>query len=310
MDRQAAEIVVHGVVAAAVATLLLHLQPSRASSLRLRLWLLALLGPLLLSPVLWVVFPARTGDAFRDDWALFSGSHWSTIAWHGVGAGAAFLVLAALLGGALFLRDLLPMLLDAVRARARVAEVEDTAGVLAAAVARAAAAVGILPPRLRVRDTSQPMLACRGLRQPVIVASTGLVGELTPDELAAALAHEMSHAKWRDPALGWMLMLVRALVFFSPGLQVAARALAGAMENKADESAARVVGDPRVVVRALLKLAGTYDDRLGAWQRLKKRAIEQRCAILLDERRMLPASQPALLVAAAGLALLLLFTVV
>jgi Zn-dependent protease with chaperone function len=310
MDRQAAEIVVHGVVAAAVVTLLVHLQPSRASSLRFRLWLLVLLGPLVLPPILWLFFPARTGDAFRDDWALFSGSHWSSVGWHGVGAGVAFLVLAALLGVALFLRDLLPLLLDAARSRSRSAEVRDPSGVLAAAMTQAAAALGIRPPRLRVLDTKQAMLACRGLRRPVIVASASLLDELAPDELAAALAHEMSHAKWRDPALGWILMLVRALVFFSPGLQVAARALAGAMENKADESAARVVGDPRVVVRALLKLAGTYDDRLGAWQRLKKRAIEQRCAFLLDERRMLPASQPALLVAAAGLALLLLFTVV
>jgi len=315
MGRHAAEIVVHGLVAITLVTLLLHLHPSRAPTMRFRFWLLALLGPVLLPPAYWYLCPARMQDAFRDDWALFSGSHWSAVSWHGLGAAAVWSLLAASLGAVLFLRDAGPLVLDAVCAQTRSREVRDMPGALRSAADRAAKALGVASPALRVYDTREPVLVCRGWRRPLIVASTGLVDRLAPDELAAAVAHEMSHVKRRDPALGWGLLVLRGVFFFSPGLQIAARALVHEMENRADDSAARVVGDPRVVVRSLVKLTfapdGTFGNgRANPWQRLKDSAIQRRCALLLDERRMVPVSRRSLLATATGLALLLFFTVV
>ena len=309
MDRLAAEIVVHGVVATSVVALLIHLQPDLSSSARFRLWLLALLGPVWLAPLYALLFPARLADAFRDDWALFSGSHWTSVAWHGVGAGAVMVLLGAGLGLLLVLRDFVPLAAEAGSARARGREVADRSGVLTSAVARAAQALDTSAPALHMWNTEDAVLACRGLRRPVIVASTGLVRLLAPNELAAALAHEIAHAKWRDPARGWVVVVLRAAFFFSPGLQVAARALVQTMESAADDSAARAIGDARTVAQALLKMVGDRDDRLTAWQRWKKRAIEHRCALVLSPGRTVSVSAAGMAAMATGLALLLFFTV-
>jgi Zn-dependent protease with chaperone function len=307
MVRQAAEIALHGVVATCVVALIIQWQASRAPAARLRLWLLALLAPVLLSPIYRLLGSARTADGFRDDWALLSGTHWSPLAWHDVSAGAWCFLLATVFGALLFLRDLVPFVVEAVRNQPR-PSAEAPPGLVAAA-ARAGEAMGMPAPRLRFDDARAPNLSCRGWRRPVLVASQGLVDLLDADELAAALAHEMSHARRRDTALGFVVMLVRAGFFFSPGLQIAARVLVQEMESEADHAAAQAMGEPGVVVRSLRKLAGSDDQEATVWHRLQTSAIERRCRLLLDERRLIPASRPALLVTAAGLALLLFFTV-
>lgn len=315
MVRQAAEIVVHGVVATCVVALIIQFQPSRAPATRLRLWLLALLAPVVLSPVYRALWRDRTEDRFRDADALLSGTHWSSLAWHGVSAGAFFLSAAAALGALLYLRDLVPLVPTFVRsfadgARERAGRVVDVPPALLAAADRAARAIGVERPRLRFDDTQAPNLSCRGWRRPLLVASQGLVELLDADELAAALAHELWHAKRRDTRVGLVVMLVRTAFFFSPGLQIAARALVQEMEGEADQAAAHAMGGPEVVVRSLHKMVGAPGRHTRLWHRLQTGAIQHRCRLLVDERRLIPASTPALLVAAAGLALLLFFTVV
>jgi len=307
MVKQAAEIAVHGVVATCVVALIIQLQPSRAPAARLWLWLLALLAPVTLSPIYGLLWPARREDGFRDEWALLSGTHGSNLAWHGVSVGAACWSIAAVLGALLFLRDLLPFAVDVVRKQA-VRAVEVPPHVLSASV-RAAEAMGMERPRLRFDDAAAPNLSCRGWRRPILIVSRGLVELLDGDELAAALAHEMCHAKRRDTALGFAVMLVRAAFFFSPGLQIAARALVQDLECQADHAAAHAMGDPVVVVRSLRKLVGSHDRHMTIWHRLQTSVLERRCRLLLDDRRLTPVSRAALLVTAAGLALLLFFTV-
>jgi Zn-dependent protease with chaperone function len=311
MDRQAAEIVVHGAVATSAIALLLHLLPHRWPQDRERLWLLGMLVPVVLAPLCLLASPVREQDAFRDQWALLSGTHWSMVEVLGRPVATAAVFLAGLVGTALFLRDLVPLLSDVLR-RSRRREAEIPAA-LASAAARVAQALGQTSLPLEVEDTAGPVLHCRGVRRPTIVVSTGLIKELGPDELAAALAHEMSHALCRDPALGAAVMVLRTMLFFSPGLQIAARALMRETERRADASAAEAVGDARPVIRSLRKLAPRHEDETAplaaAWARLEERAIARRCALLADPQRMPRLSGPGLLATGVGLALLLFCTV-
>jgi len=311
MGRRAAETILHGIVAALVVMVLLRAGRIRAPEIRLRFWLLAMGLPLGGTPLFWLLAPWRLGDRFRDDWALFSASHFTPWAFHGVELAKASALLLGLAGGALFLRDVIPYVLDFRRGRAKHQAVTAPPPALASAAERAAAALSIPVARLAVVTSKRSILICRGLRRPIIVASTGLCAMLTPDELEAAVAHEMTHAKHRDPAFGWGLMLVRGLCFFNPAVQLAARAAAAEIEARADHSAAHVMGSAKAVTSSLRKLSGIDSAPApGTWRGFRLAAIEERGQALLDGERVAAATSPWILpTTAIGLGVILFLTV-
>jgi Zn-dependent protease with chaperone function len=291
---------------------LLHTQRIRAPQIRLRFWLLALGLPLAEAPLLWLLAPWRMGDRFRDDWALFSASHLSPWTWRGVGAASAATWLLVGAGALLFLRDVIPFALDFLRGRVTHQALPAPPLALASAIRRAATALGLNVPRLTVLPSQHPILLCRGLRRPIIVASTGLCDMLDPDELEASIAHEMAHAKHRDPILGWALMLVRGLCFFNPVVQLAARAVVQEVERRADQSAARIVGSRQAVASSLRKLSGVDGSPAPrTWHGFRLAAIEERCQALLREYPINPVGlSPWILpTTAIGLGVILFFTV-
>jgi len=314
MTRRAAECILHGIVAAIVVMMLLRAQRVRTPQTRLQFWLLAVGFPIAGTPLLWLLAPWRQSERFRDEWALFSAGHFSPWAWHGVGLAEVAAWLLAAAGAGLFLRDVIPFTLDFVRGRGTRRAATAPSLVLAGATERAAAALGIAPPRLMVLSSNHPILICRGLRKPIIVASTGLCEMLAPDELDAAIAHEMAHARYRDPILGWALMLVRGLCFFSPAVQLAARAAVAEVERRADQSAARIVGSTEAVVASLRKMAGNgcapaHPAR--TWHGFRLAAIEERCQALLREGQSTPEGlSPWILpTTAIGLGVILFLTI-
>jgi Zn-dependent protease with chaperone function len=311
MGRRAAETLLHGIVAALVVMVLLRAGRIRAPHRRLRFWLLAMGLPLGATTLFWWLAPWRMGDRFRDDWALFSASHLSPWVWHGVEMAKLAGWLLAFAGAALFLRDAIPFVLDFVRGRTTHHAVTAPSLALTRAAARAAAALDMAVPRLVLLTSNHPILICRGLRKPVIVASTALCVMLAPDEIEAAVAHEMAHAKHRDPALGWGLMLVRGLCFFNPAVQLAARAAVAEIEARADVSAARIVGSAEAVARSLRKLSGIDSARdARTWHGFRLAAIEERCQALLDQERVAEAPSPWILTTTAiGLGVILFLTV-
>jgi beta-lactamase regulating signal transducer with metallopeptidase domain len=86
-----------------------------------------------------------------------------------------------------------------------------------------------------------------------IVLSSGLVGELAPEELAVVLAHERAHVLHRHDRLVLVADLANAIVPFVRPLQ---RRLVFVLERWADETAvATIGGDRRVVARTLARVA-------------------------------------------------------
>jgi len=314
MGSRAAEALLHGIVAATVVMVLLPAQRVRAPETRLRFWLLAMALPVTATPLYWLLAPWRHSERFRDDWALFSASHLAPWTLHGVPLANAVAELLALAGAILFLRDVIPFALDLALGRAAKRALLSVPAALTQAAGRCAAALGMGLPRLSVIESKHPILLCRGLRNPVIVASTGLCEMVAPDELEACIAHEMAHAKQRDPVLGWVLMVVRGICFFNPAVQLAARAAAREIERRADQSAARTVGSAEPVVRTMRKLSGSDSatpERALTWHGFRLAVIEQRCHALLHDPLPDAKAQSMwiLAVAAIGLGVILFLTV-
>jgi Zn-dependent protease with chaperone function len=321
----AGQAIFHTLVAALVVEALVRLWGVREPQQRMGFRLLALAWPLLVVPALFLVFPVREGEAFRDARSIFAGRHWDDLAFLGTGLYGWWIAGMAVMGLALFLMDLVPWL----RARsvepppwlARTAEGERAEK----ALARAAAALSMAPPPLVFLLEGQPVLYCTGTRHPAIVISRAAVDLLDPSELEGALAHELAHLERRDPTLSWALMGARALMWFNPGVQVLVRALARDAERVADERAASASGDRLALASGLLKLFRATERRFPARSaepfplsaslaepiaRARAHDIELRCrALLAPPPGPVPLARLRFAAAAAGLGLLLFFVV-
>lgn len=318
MAELAGESILHGLVAAGVIFVLLRLWPGDSPGLRLRFQLLALAFPALLTPALWFLAPGRQGDAFRDDRAVFSSRRLGQLRLLGYGLDSWLGVVLALAGSALLLRDLGPFLLE-VAAKPNRAEPggAQPLNLLPAVSAR------VEPPPIAWVEGEGPLLLTMGLWRPRVVASRALLDCLAPEELRAALAHEMAHVARRDPLLGAGLMGLRLLLFFNPAVQVVARAAVQEMERRADDAAVSATGSPEPLLRGLRTGFREGEGRrvtargwpgLGGLGRLldrfRVRAIEARCQRLMGVRESAPPQGGLRLgLTAVALASLLFFVV-
>jgi heat shock protein HtpX len=141
-----------------------------------------------------------------------------------------------------------------------------------------AAKLGIRPPALQLIDDGFPRLFVvgRGPRSSTLVVSTGALKALLPDELDAAIAHELAHVRRRDVLVqtfvvlfaatlvemsrlgGW---LSRALLYvFAPIAAAFVHLLLSAKrELEADALAARTTGGAHDLADALLRLDHASD---------------------------------------------------
>lgn len=120
------------------------------------------------------------------------------------------------------------------------------------ALRRLAASGG--PEGCRVLEIQRPLAVTAGLLRPAVYLSRGLLGALTPEQVAAVGAHEAAHRRRGDP-LRLALARLGARLHL-PGTGRALQAdLALATERAADEAAAHRVGDRAAVAEALVAVA-------------------------------------------------------
>jgi Zn-dependent protease with chaperone function len=314
--------ILHALVAAVFVEALLRVWRIEDGAWRLRFRLLALAVPLLWLPALFLFAPFRNGAVFVARWALFAGERWNQVRVAGSGLGDLALLLAAGVGSALFLRDALPPLLDFLRGTGPVPDAgpwHTTGAGLRAVARRHADALGITVPEIRVVRTPTPVLLCEGARRPMLVVSPATLERLQGAELDVAVAHELAHAEHRDPAWGYLLIAVRAILFFNPAAQWTARALVDDIERRADQVAVRLTGNADALTRVMTILfaAGHPPPVDGdasferVFWRIRRQGVERRCARLRRAALFAPQDRgPALMAMATIGALALAFFVV
>ncbi len=181
------------------------------------------------------------------------------------------------------------------------------AGIVAAARVVWVRAVGLVRVR-RAVSTDRVLTVIDDLRgiafaTPVaggrIGLSTGMLRGLDPAERRALLAHESAHLRYRH---FWWVAAADLAAAVCPMLRPTARAVAAAAERWADEHAAAVVEDRRVVARALARaalLAASNPSPSGALPAVDGGVVGRVHAMLAPppRRRLVPAWLLVILVA-------------
>lgn len=151
----------------------------------------------------------------------------------------------------------------------------------------AAVGAGVDPRRVQVVEGLPNPAFTVGWLEPRIYVAGSLRERLSPDELAALLAHEGAHLTRRDPLRLSLLRFLALTLFWIPALRKLAADVADEAEVQADDTAARE--RPLALASAILALAGwrqpypALEDTVGFAQRVS----------LLDRRiRRLAGEEP------------------
>jgi Zn-dependent protease with chaperone function len=115
-------------------------------------------------------------------------------------------------------------------------------------------------PRVFLVDAGDPTaFITRSERGYVLVVSVGLLESLSHDELAACIAHEMSHVKNNDFTLRSFATTARVALFAHPLSHLIEPALYRAREFLADKTAVQLIGDRESLISALTKIRESQD---------------------------------------------------
>jgi len=97
-----------------------------------------------------------------------------------------------------------------------------------------------------------------GLFRPVLLLPAGIEGRLTPPQLAAVMAHELSHVRRRDNLTSAIHMVVEAAFWFHPLVWFVGARLVEERERACDEHVLRVCGEPQAYAESILNVCKLY----------------------------------------------------
>jgi beta-lactamase regulating signal transducer with metallopeptidase domain len=252
------ENVAQSLIALALVLAVVHVFKVRDHVLKIRLYLLPILLPLLAPPVYYLLFPGRSQmPVVKLDRLLAlekvipyqqESSIWGPL-----------LVLALLLAiGLVVARSAVAVFAMLLMPRYHRILVADREPALDKALASLTARAGVRQPRILVSESKQRAAGCFAFIGPpfLLLPARWLHGP-NREVLEPALAHEIAHLKRGDHLLLPLLRFARGLLFFNPAVHMACMLIAREAELATDQMAL-VLGVPPVdYARGLL----------GAWRR-------------------------------------------
>ncbi len=113
---------------------------------------------------------------------------------------------------------------------------------------------GSRPVPVLLLSAEMPVAFTWGLVKPRLVLSSWMLDSLDPEELEAALAHELAHALGHDCRTIWVANLLRDATLFLPWTWQARRAVVTGKELLADDTAVTLTGRPLALASAIAKV--------------------------------------------------------
>jgi beta-lactamase regulating signal transducer with metallopeptidase domain len=157
------------------------------------------------------------------------------------------------------------------------------------------------------RRASVPMVV--GWRRPAVVVPDGIASHLDEDQIAAILAHELTHVRRRDDLANLAQLAADTLLWFHPAARWLSRTIRTEREYRCDDVAAHAGSTPARYARALAALDDARDAGHLVVAAASGTLLDRIQRIVGQPRTLMPAWRGvlvltvAVLVASAGLAL-------
>lgn len=164
-------------------------------------------------------------------------------------------------------------------------------------LARRCAGLGVSVPPVIYSSRDQFAAFTVGFLRPAIVLNTGLLPYLSDRELDGVLTHELFHIRNGDTITGWVLHVMRDIMFFSPFSTILLDRYLFERERLCDAETVRVLGAPRMYAATLVKVWKLLLERREMWLSMaagftgREKDLEKRVVSLLEngEYNSLPA---------------------
>jgi Zn-dependent protease with chaperone function len=239
----------HSVVAAIITDRAMKSWRIQDPLLRQRFRLAVILIPVFSYPLYQLINPARSSPQFRLD-ALFDINRWLALEiWGSFPIGMLFIFMLAGTGLVFLLQEMIPVISHTVGSRQPKESGKPMQPDMS--LTTTARALSLDTPRVYILADDDPVLFSTTGRDAVIYISSYLERSLTPDQLHAALAHELAHiARNRRPLLAAVFVL-RIIMFFNPVVLVKFRHAVRDEEKICDDMAVSLTGHREALALAL-----------------------------------------------------------
>ncbi|OGW33205.1 MAG: hypothetical protein A2X58_12630 [Nitrospirae bacterium GWC2_56_14] len=216
---------------------------------RQRFRLIVILFPIVSFPLYQLINPARSSVLFRLD-ALFDVNRWLFLEiWGFIPVSLFFVLMFVATSLVFFFQEMLPVLRHTLDTEHP--EHEGTHLDVDPFMGEASRRLSIKKPEVLLIDDDSPILFSTTGKDAVIFVSTGLSRALPPEQMHAALAHELAHIARNQRPLLIAVFLLRIIMFFNPIVLVKFRRAVRDEEKICDDIAVSLTQNPAALAATL-----------------------------------------------------------
>jgi Zn-dependent protease with chaperone function len=246
---------------------------------------LAIIFPIFSFPLYQLINPERGSIFFRER-ALFDSSRWLSLAiFDKMPLGLLFILLLSVTTMVFLLQELIPVARHSLETRGEERGVKfgDSTGVNELL----AGLPGEKPEVLVIEDEDCIVFSTTG-RKAAVYLSSGLLKALGPEEVQAAVAHEIAHIERSRVPVLFIVFLLRVILFFNPVVLFEFRRATQEEEKICDDMAVALTKKPHALAETLKKLYRRAEDGVPGIENLSnlKASLEEFSHVMHIESRI------------------------
>ncbi len=247
---------------------------------------LAIIFPIFSFPLYQLINPERGSIFFRER-AVFDSGRWLSLAiFDKMPLGLLFILLLSVTTMVFLLQELIPVARHSLETRGGEAgdvEFGDSAGVNELLTGLP----GEKPEVLVIEDDDCVVFSTTG-RRAAVYLSSGLLRALGPEEVQAAVAHEIAHIERSKVPVLFIVFLLRVILFFNPVVLFEFRRATQEEEKICDDMAVALTNKPHALAETLKKLYRRAEDGVPGIEKLSnlKASLEEFSHVMHIESRI------------------------
>ena len=246
-----AQAFIHSLIAAIIVDRAIQTWDITNPLIKQRFRLIIILLPIFLFPIYQVINPDRGSISFRLG-AFLDINRWLDLELWGKVPLSIFFVLILLLTSLIFfLQEMIPIIRHSIESKEAGPEFErpDSASIVSRTLER----LPIEKPDIYILDDDDFLLFSTTGKNQAIYLSRGLLDILDPEQIEAALAHELAHIARNKQPLLIAVFFLRVLMFFNPVVLLEFRKMVQEEEKICDDFAVALTHKPLALAETLKK---------------------------------------------------------